>query len=187
MVDIKTKIVNVIVSIIFNHRLDLDEIAKLSEDEFTVDLGLEDFPGAMIKLKEPKTTLMAFESGKIVCTGSKSEKEAKRAAEKIVRIFRDSGIKILGEPGIKIQSVTASAVLGSKINLDRISMKFKYTRYDPEEFSGLVYRMRDPKASILLFESGRIIITGVKTEQDVLEVVQNIYDLIEENECWLKS
>lgn len=39
---------------------------------------------------------------------------------------------------------------------------FDYCQYEPEIFPGLVYRMKQPKVVLLVFTSGKIVITGAK-------------------------
>jgi transcription initiation factor TFIID TATA-box-binding protein len=169
----KTKIENVVASVILNQRLDLDEIAATMPN---VEFDPEQFPGLVYRLKKPKTATLIFNSGKMVCTGAKSEKEAKRAVNKIVKNIKEAGIEITGKPIIVVQNIVASASLGAELNLELAAMKLENTLYEPEQFPGLIYRMRDPKVVILLFGSGKLVITGAKFEPQIDEAALKVMD-----------
>ncbi len=55
------------------------------------------------------------------------------------------------------------------------------TMYEPEMFPGLIYRMKNPKAVILLFASGRVVCVGCKLRAIVDEAVEKMYDLVKEH------
>ncbi|MEM1798270.1 MAG: hypothetical protein QXX87_03515, partial [Candidatus Jordarchaeales archaeon] len=82
---------NVVASVTLNQRLDLNLIAeKLPNTEFDPD----QFPGLVLRLEQPKTATLIFNSGKMVCTGSKSEKDAVKAVKKIIEHLKEIGIDI---------------------------------------------------------------------------------------------
>jgi transcription initiation factor TFIID TATA-box-binding protein len=164
-----TQIQNVVASVVTNSTLDLDEIAATMPN---VEFDPEQFPGLVYRLKKPKTATLIFNTGKMVCTGAKSEKDAKRAVHKIVKTLRESGIKIPGRPAITVQNIVASASLGAELNLELAAVTLENSMYEPEQFPGLIYRMRDPKVVILLFGSGKIVITGAKFEHQVPEAAE---------------
>ena len=66
------------------------------------------FPGLVFQLKKPRTSTLIFGSGKIICTGARSEKEAERALRKLVKVLKEGGILIMGKPEIKIVNVVAT-------------------------------------------------------------------------------
>jgi transcription initiation factor TFIID TATA-box-binding protein len=75
-----------------------------------------------------------------------------------------------------IQNIVTSADLGTVINLNKIAIGFNLEQieYEPEQFPGLVYRLTNPKVVVLLFGSGKLIITGGKTEENAKDAVQSI-------------
>lgn len=168
-----TKIENVVASVVLHQRLDLDEIAATMPN---VEFDPEQFPGLVYRLKKPKTATLIFNSGKMVCTGAKSEKESKRAVHKIVKNIKEAGIEISGKPEITVQNIVASASLGAELNLELAAMKLENTLYEPEQFPGLIYRMKDPKVVILLFGSGKLVITGAKFEHQIPEAAVKVRD-----------
>lgn len=159
-----------------NQRIDLNAVVKGYPG---VEYRPEQFPGLVFRLKRPKTATLIFNSGKMVCTGAKSEKESKRAVMKVVRELKKSGIIIVGKPEMKIQNIVASANLAGLIDLERSAYSLGKTMYEPEQFPGLIYRMGVPKVVILLFASGKLVCTGAKHEEDVYEAVTKLHETLE--------
>jgi transcription initiation factor TFIID TATA-box-binding protein len=85
-----------------------------------VEYRPEQFPGLVFRLKRPKTATLIFSSGKMVCTGAKSEKEAKRAVLKVIKELKKGGIIIIGKPDVKIQNIVASGGLGGMMILKKL-------------------------------------------------------------------
>ncbi|MGC8661278.1 MAG: TATA-box-binding protein [Nitrososphaeria archaeon] len=170
---------NVVTSASVNQPIELLLITKLFPD---VEYHPEQFPGLVFRLKSPKTATLIFSSGKMVCTGAKSEAQAKKAVETVVQKLRKSGIEIRNEPIIEIQNIVASAALGGRINLEMAAQTLEHNMYEPEQFPGLIYRMDDPKTVILLFASGKLVCTGAKKEEEVYRAVTKLHELLEEKE-----
>jgi transcription initiation factor TFIID TATA-box-binding protein len=178
-VEASIRIENVVASATLNQRVDLNAVVKGYPG---VEYRPEQFPGLVFRLKRPKTATLIFNSGKMVCTGAKSEKEAKRAVMKVVRELKKSGIIIIGKPELKIQNIVASANLYGLIDLERSAYSLGRTMYEPEQFPGLIYRMDVPKVVILLFASGKLVCTGAKKEEDVFEAVSKLHKTLEEED-----
>ncbi|MHA1607937.1 MAG: TATA-box-binding protein [Candidatus Freyarchaeota archaeon] len=169
------KIENVVASVTLNQRIDLDLVAERLPN---VEYDPDQFPGLVYRLDKPKTATLIFNSGKMVCTGSKSERDAVKAVKKIVENLKEAGIEIKNEPIIQVQNIVASANLGVEINLEEAAFSLENTMYEPEQFPGLIYRMRDPKVVILLFGSGKLVCTGAKKEEDVYVAVDRIMETL---------
>jgi transcription initiation factor TFIID TATA-box-binding protein len=178
-VEASIRIENVVASATLNQRVDLNAVVKGYPG---VEYRPEQFPGLVFRLKRPKTATLIFNSGKMVCTGAKSEKEAKRAVMKVIRELKKSGIIIIGKPELKIQNIVASANLSGLIDLERSAYSLGRTMYEPEQFPGLIYRMDEPKVVILLFASGKLVCTGAKKEEDVYEAVGKLHKTLEEED-----
>jgi len=133
----KVKIENVVASATLNQRIDLNAVVKGYPG---VEYRPEQFPGLVFRLKRPKTATLIFSSGRMVCTGAKSEKEAWGAVEKVIKELKKSGIVILNKPEIKIQNIVASANLGGMVDLEKSAYTLGKTMYEPEQFPGLIYR-----------------------------------------------
>lgn len=158
------KVVNIVVSTSLKHDIPLEKMAAtLSNTEYNP----EQFPGLVIRIKEPKTSALIFSSGKVVCTGARSMEKVKEAIKKIIKSLEKIGIKITIKPEIKIQNIVASGSVGMDLNLNTLAMKLPNTEYEPEQFPGLVYKLAEAKATFLLFSNGKIVCTGTKSEKEV--------------------
>lgn len=177
--NIDISIENVVASASLDQKIDLLAIMKVFRN---VEYRPKQFPGLVFRLKRPKTATLIFGSGKMVCTGAKSEKMAKSAVNKVVRELKNNGIIILGKPTIVIQNIVASANLHGKIDLETAADIMDNVMYEPEQFPGLIYRMGTPKVVMLLFASGKLVCTGAKYEEMVKEAVYKLHDLLEEDE-----
>ncbi len=167
---------NVVASATLNQKVDLNAVVKSYPG---VEYRPEQFPGLVFRLKRPKTATLIFNSGKMVCTGAKSEKEARRAVMKVIKELKKGGIIIISKPELKIQNIVSSASLGGLIDLEKAAYTLGKTMYEPEQFPGLIYRMDEPKVVILLFASGKLVCTGAKKEEDVYDAVAKLHQLLE--------
>ena len=170
-------IVNVVASATIDQRLDLNEITKKFPD---VEWHPDQFPGAVFRIKNPKTATLIFRTGKMVCTGAKSEEMARKAVKKVVQLLRKGKIKIKNEATVTIQNIVASINLRGTVHLEDAARRLPRSMYEPEQFPGLIHRMIDPKTVILIFSSGKLVCTGARTEKDVYRSVNNLHSLLEE-------
>ena len=158
------KVVNIVVSASLGHDIPLEKMAAtLSNTEYNP----EQFPGLVIRIKEPKTSALIFSSGKIVCTGARTMEDVRASIRKIIKSLEKINVKIKGEPEVKVQNIVASGSVGMALNLNVLAMKLDNTEYEPEQFPGLVYKLPDLKATFLLFSNGKVVCTGTKSEQEV--------------------
>ena len=173
------RIQNVVAAVTLNQRFDLNAIVRGFPG---VEYRPEKFPGIVFRLKKPKTAILIFSTGKMVCTGAKSENESKKAVLKVVRELKKSGIIIPGKPEIKVVNMVASADLLGRIELEEATYTLGRTMYEPEQFPGLIYRMDEPKVVILIFASGKVVCTGATKEEDVYKAVAKLQKQVEEKE-----
>lgn len=164
---------NVVVSADIHRDLPLEKLATTLEN---AEYNPEQFPGLIFKIENPKASSLLFSSGKIICTGTKSIPEAKRAISRLVEELGKVQIEVTGTPDITVQNMVASGSVGGALNLNEIVFKFDNTEYEPEQFPGLVYKLSaSPVLSnitFLLFGTGKIVITGAKSESQIKEAVQ---------------
>jgi len=172
------KVVNVVASVTLGQNIDLLSVVKVLPE--TVEYKPDEFPGLIFKLKTPKTATLIFSSGKMVCTGAKSEELARAAVMHVVDELKRSGIRILGEPEVYIQNIVASVDLRGKIDLERSSFILERTMYEPEMFPGLIYRMDSPKVAILIFSSGKLVCAGARKEESIVEAVVKLRARLEQ-------
>ena len=162
-----------------NQKFDLNAVVKGNP---FVEYNPKRFPGLVFRIKRPKSAILIFSTGKMVCTGAKSDKESKRAIKKVVRELKKSGIIIIGKPEIKVVNIVATANLFGRIELEEAAYSLRRNMYEPEQFPGLIYRMDEPKVVILIFASGKLVCTGATKEEDVYIAVAKLHKNLEEKE-----
>jgi transcription initiation factor TFIID TATA-box-binding protein len=161
-------VVNIVVSSSLEHDIPLEKMAAtLSNTEYNP----EQFPGLVIRIKDPKTSALIFSSGNIVCTGARSLEKVDESIKKIIESLEKIGIKIKIKPKINVQNIVASGSIGRDLNLNTLAMKLDNTEYEPEQFPGLVYKLMEAKATFLLFSNGKIVCTGTKSEEMVHKAI----------------
>jgi transcription initiation factor TFIID TATA-box-binding protein len=175
--ELDINIVNVVASASLDQKIDLLAIMKVFQN---VEYRPKQFPGLVFRLKRPKTATLIFSSGKMVCTGSISENQAISAVNKVVKELKSKGIVILNRPKIVIQNMVASGNLHGNIDLETAADILDNVMYEPEQFPGLIYRMKEPKTVLLLFASGKLVCTGAKNEEMVYESVGKIREILED-------
>jgi transcription initiation factor TFIID TATA-box-binding protein len=167
------EIVNVVASTGIGQDINLNQATLALEG---ADYDPKRFPGLVYRTKDPKTAALIFRSGKIVCTGAKSIDDVYRGLENVFQSLRNIGIDVKGTPEIKVQNIVASADLHAVLNLNSIALGLgmENVEYEPEQFPGLVYRLSDPKVVVLLFGSGKLVITGGRKPEDAVKAVDQI-------------
>ncbi len=111
-----------------------------------------------------------------ITDGADSLDKVRESIIKIVESVEKIGIKIKITPEINVQNIVASGDIGMDLNLNTLAMKLENTEYEPEQFPGLVYKLRDAKATFLLFSNGKIVCTGTKSESEVHIAVKKLIE-----------
>jgi len=158
------RIENIVASASFGVLIPLEKlVSKLEGMEYEP----EQFPGLVYRMKDPKAAALIFGSGKVVCTGARSITDVNIVIKKVVDIVTKSGVKVPKDFKTQVENIVASAKLDGNLNLDKIAFNLVNSEYEPEQFPGLVYRMKDPKVAFLLFGSGKVVCTGARSVKDV--------------------
>ncbi|MCK4364777.1 MAG: TATA-box-binding protein, partial [Thermoplasmatales archaeon] len=98
-----------------------------------------------------------------------SIEDVHKTVDIIVEILRKLGVDVYKNIEIVVQNIVAVADLGGELNLTETAMGLglENIEYEPEQFPGMVYRIKEPKVAMLLFSSGKIVCTGAKNVEDV--------------------
>ncbi|WP_319537608.1 TATA-box-binding protein [uncultured Methanospirillum sp.] len=160
------KIENIVASGSIADSIDLEMISAKIEN---CELNKKRFPGAVYRIMDPKVAFLVFSSGKVVITGVKSPEDLVLCQDILMKNMKEAGVLCHETPNVAVTNMVCSYDLGNKINLNKVvlSLSLENIEYEPEQFPGLVYRISDPKVVALLFSSGKIILTGGKTMEDV--------------------
>ena len=174
-----TKIVNIVISTSLEHKIPLE---RLIMDLPNTEYNPEQFPGLIMKIREPKASFLIFSSGKVVCTGTKSLEEVDLALEKLNEYMSKVGIKITIKPKVRVENVVASSDINMKLDLNEIAIKLNNVEYEPEQFPGLVFKINDETgATFLIFGNGKIVCTGTKSDKDVHIAIKNLMEVLKRN------
>ena len=178
MLEFYIKVENVVAFAVLGKKITLNKLVEKMEN---TEYEPEQFPGLVYRIKDPRAAALIFSSGKIVCTGAKSISMAKEAMKKIVNDIRKTGTSMPRKFKINIENIVASTKIEvkPKLMLDEIAISLEEVEYEPEQFPGLVYRMKSPRTAFLLFGSGKIICTGGRNLEDINTALNNFKKRLE--------
>jgi transcription initiation factor TFIID TATA-box-binding protein len=160
------KIENIVASGVIADSIDLVDVSSKIQ---SCELNTKRFPGAVYRIEKPKIASLIFSSGKVVLTGIRDKKALTEGLRIIMKSLKEAGVDTYNEPKVAITNIVCSYDIGKYINLNKvvITLNLENIEYEPEQFPGLVYRIKDPKIVALLFSSGKIILTGGKNLEDI--------------------
>ena len=187
--DIQPKLQNIVSTANLGCQLKLRQIALQARN---AEYNPKRFAAVIMRIKEPKTTALIFSSGKMVCTGAKSEEDSKKASRKYAKIIRSLGFPVEFKE-FKVQNIVGSCDVKFQISLSKLNMRLgrlnissdngnknkKYIcHYEPEIFPGLIYHMLQPEIVLLIFVSGKIVLTGAKEREEIYDAFKKIYPVL---------
>jgi transcription initiation factor TFIID TATA-box-binding protein len=159
----------------FNLGVDHLDLRAIALEKPFIEYNPQKFAAATLRIRQPRTTALAFASGNMVCTGAKTELESRLAGRKYVRLLQKHGIPVSFR-AFKIQNIVASAEVPHTLKLMELSRSYgPYVSYEPDLFPGLVFRTTEPKLVFLLFRSGKIVITGAKSRVEIEKTFRMLF------------
>ncbi|KAF1911133.1 transcription initiation factor-like protein [Ampelomyces quisqualis] len=166
---------NIVATVNLSARLDLKTIALHARN---AEYNPKRFAAVIMRIREPKTTALVFASGKMVVTGAKSEDDSRLASRKYARIIQKLGFNAKFTD-FKIQNIVGSCDIKFPIRLEGLASRHHtFSSYEPELFPGLIYRMMKPKIVLLIFVSGKIVLTGAKVREEIYQAFELIYPVL---------
>ena len=111
---------------------------------------------------------MVYPTGTISCLGAQSVEKAKDASKKIAKVIKNLGFEVkFGN--FRVMNICAHGNIGFKIFLQRMwKENLNFWTYEPEVFPALYYRISNPKATVLIFSSGKFVLIGLKSKEDIV-------------------
>ncbi|MCL6500425.1 MAG: TATA-box-binding protein [Candidatus Pacearchaeota archaeon] len=165
------KIQNIVATTSLNTNVPL---VKLVRSQTNTEYNPEQFPGLVLRIKKPKSAVLVFGSGNLVCTGTKSIKQVEEVIKQVIKQLRKIGVKVKEKPKINVQNIVASGSINIVMNLNELALKLENTEYEPEQFPGLVYKLEEPNATFLLFSNGKLVCTGTKNRKQLDEAMKKL-------------
>jgi len=171
------KIQNIVATTSLGKDVPLTKLAKTIQN---TEYNPEQFPGLVLRIKQPKSAVLVFSSGNLVCTGTKSIAQVKEVIEQVIKTLKKINVKITDKPKITVQNIVASGSINLALNLNFLALELENTEYEPEQFPGLVYKLAEPNATFLLFSNGKLVCTGTKNNQQLEDSMTQLIKRIKE-------
>lgn len=169
-------VVNVVATATISDTVNLDRACTLLDK---VKYKPKSFPGLVMRLKNPRCTILVFKTGKVVCSGASNIGMAQAGVERVTKILHDIGVDTHTNPQVTITNVVAAVNLGREIRIEKAALSVSRSMYEPEMFPGIIYREVDPKCVLLIFASGRMVCAGATNEADIHRAVNQMYMSLE--------
>jgi len=166
---------NIVASTQIADGLDIKQLADVLHDS---KYDPEKFPGLVLHLEKPKTALLLFSSGNVICTGAKNMEEVYDAIRQLTNKLKSAGTTVFEMPEIKTQNIVTSSDFKKDLQLSSVAkvLLLENVEYEPEQFPGLVYRMDNLGVVLLLFSSGKLVCTGAKKLEDATTAIDAMKD-----------
>jgi len=171
MVKDNLKIQNIVATTSLGKEVPLTKLAKTLPN---TEYNPEQFPGLVLRIKKPKSAVLVFSSGNLVCTGTKSIAQVKEVIKEVIKQLKKINVKVSIVPKITVQNIVASGSINMNLNLNYLALELENTEYEPEQFPGLVYKLIEPTATFLLFSNGKLVCTGTKNKAQLEDSMKQL-------------
>jgi len=171
------EVVNVVGSGLFNKEFDLNSISK--ELGTIAEYDPEKYPGMYLRFSQDSPLITVYRTGKYIITGAKAESELLELRDRLVSLFSEHGIANENDSKwFRVQNLVCTTDVGSQLNLGALSigLGLEQTEYEPELFPGLIYRNPDFECVILIFSTGKVVITGSSDLAIVEDTVDKLHE-----------
>ncbi len=155
-------------------------LTKLARSQSNTEYNPETFPGLVLRIKKPKSAVLVFSSGNLVCTGTKNRKQVREVIDSVIKQLKKINVKVKEKPKIKVQNIVASGSIDIHLNLNLLALELENVEYEPEQFPGLVYKLTEPAATFLLFTNGKLVCTGTKNRDQLKESMNQLIKNVKE-------
>jgi len=155
--------------------LDLRQIAIRARNS---EFNPQRFPACIMRIQAPRTTALAFSTGKMIVTGAPDVPSAKRATKKHALLLKKVGFDVR-ITNYRISNMIGTTDVHVPVALETFAARYPHqTSYEPEIFPGAMFYMTEPACCCTVFCSGRITITGVKSVEDLETAGRKIDELL---------
>jgi len=154
------EIVNIVATVTLNKPLDLEKLSRRLKNSEFASSGAK---WLKWRLPPEQYYIAFYKSGKFLITGVKSEGDIENIAARVIDLLRKKGFTVKINT-VKVQNMVILDFMKTNTSLEKITKGLigEDISYEPDQFPGLVYK-NDEGVTFLLFHSGKIIMTGIKT------------------------
>jgi transcription initiation factor TFIID TATA-box-binding protein len=173
--EVKFKVQNVVVTARIADALNLLELNEKLD-------GAKYEPGKFpaLRIKRCGVGFLLYSSGNIVCTGSKSPEGAENHVKELAEELQKHGVEANSSCKVNVRNIVASADIGKELKLHELAYAIEDSEYNPEAFPGM--KLRVGGAHILIFRTGKAIVPGLKSIDDVKPTVEALRAMIDKAE-----
>ena len=175
------EVVNVVASGSLGFEFDLEAITAELGD--LAEYDPEKYPGAYIRLRESSPLITLYRTGKYIITGADSKQEASSTRDAFLNLLSEHDILTEAtDEWFTFQNYVCVGDLETDINLSAlaIGLGLENTEYEPEQFPGLVYPSPDSECVLLVFASGKTVVTGASSVESANEAFFNFKKLLDD-------
>lgn len=156
------------------------DLKKIAYHALNAEYNPKRFSAVIMRIREPRTTALIFASGRLVCTGAKTEADSRLACRKYGRIIQKLGFQVTFK-GWKIHNIVGSVDVRFPISLECLEAAHKqFASYEPELFPGLIYRLVKAHVVLLVFCSGKVVLTGAKVREQIFKAFNALLPTLKE-------
>jgi transcription initiation factor TFIID TATA-box-binding protein len=123
-----------------------------------------------LRLKKYEAGFLIYSSGKIVCTGAKSTKDAEDKVKKLQDEFKRYGVSTIAKPKIYVRNIVASIDLKKELRLHELACLMEESEYNPEYFPGMKVQFGNTR--LLVFRTGKAILPGLASVEEIEKTVK---------------
>ena len=171
------EVVNVVGSGSLGREFDLSVCAEELGSIANFDPGK--YPGMYVRFDEDSGLVTVYRTGKFIITGADSVEKLYSVKTGLLDLFENKSIIEEGDlEWFRVQNLVCTTVLGSELNLNAlaIGLGLERTEYEPEQFPGLVYRNADLGCVVLVFSTGKAVITGSSDLEEVEAAAEYLHN-----------
>jgi len=175
----KIEIVNIVATAVLGQPIDLSKLASFPQ----ILYNPHKYRGmvAYFKTEKMRGKVSIFRTGKMISVGTKSEEQAKKALDFAQKFLLEIGLIKNVDLVVQVQNIVATADFEQPLNLEELPEKTRAI-YEPEQFPGAILRIKEPfKTSVLLFASGKAVITGLKSQTEIEPTIKALKSILELN------
>ena len=158
------------------------DIEQIVED---ADLPVANFDpeynAAFFRFEEDGELIILYTSGKYILRGGDEFEKMHEVNSQFLDFISDLGIQV-DNSTLEVKNVVSVGNLEREIDLNTltIALGLEQTEYEPEQFPGLVYRPSDSRCVLLIFASGKVVITGGRSEEEDNQAFKSLQQFLEE-------
>ena len=182
------RVQNVVTTLTTGASLHLPTVVQRLSASYGCEYNPKRFAAVTMRIRERSTlpgatltaTALFFRSGKIVCTGARSVAQSRWALIRFVKILRSVGFPT-SMRGYQVQNIVGSTSVGAQVNLDAMAAaNVLQCNYEPQQFPGLVFRVKEQRQVCLVFQSGELVITGAKRTHQLVSAFNKVLSVLKQ-------